>query len=119
MALYMMFGKYSGTAIGNITANRTKEAVGLVERADGQVLAMYAMLGMYDVVLVVNLPGNREAMEVSVGLSRITGVQFTTGPVIPIERFDEMIETKLLRASQKPDLPDDIDLPDENDNLKA
>jgi len=92
MALYMMLGTYSQSAVREINAARTKEAVGVIEKVNGQVVSMYAMLGQYDIVLVVNLPGNREAMEVSVGLARITGIQFVTGPVIPVDRFDEMVE---------------------------
>ena len=94
MALYMMLGTYSQDSVRNINAARTKEAVGIIEKFNGQVVSMYAMLGQYDVVLIVNLPGNREAMEVSVGLARITGIQFVTGPVIPVERFDEMVASQ-------------------------
>jgi len=95
MALYMMFGKYTKTSLGEINSSRTKEAVGIIERLNGQVVSMYAMLGQYDIILVVNLPGNREAMEVSVGLSQISGIQFITGPVIPVDRFDAMIEMNM------------------------
>lgn len=93
MALYMMLGKYSQSSVCEINSARTKETVGVIERYDGQVVSMYAMLGPYDVIMIVNLPGNREAIEVSVGLSKITGIHFTTGPVIPVDRFDEMIES--------------------------
>jgi len=107
MALYMMLGKYSGQAIDKIDAQRTRAAVGVIEKMNGQVVSMYAMLGEYDVVLVVNLPGTSEAMEVSVGLSRATGLRFKTGPVIPIERFDEIIESQRTDAFGENDLPDD------------
>lgn len=105
MALYMMFGNYTRTSLAEINSSRTKEAVGLIEKVNGQVVSMYAMLGQYDIVLIVNLPGNREAMEVSVGLSQITGIQFMTGPVIPVDRFDEMIESKMneMDGSNSPD----------------
>ncbi|HMP89832.1 MAG TPA: GYD domain-containing protein [Kiritimatiellia bacterium] len=109
MALYMMLGKYSHGAVREINAARTKEAVGVIEKMNGQVVSMYAMLGMYDVVMVVNLPGNREAMEVSVGVSRITGIQFVTGPVIPVDRFDEMVESQKVAdaLNQLPEIEDE------------
>ena len=114
MALYMMFGKYTRTSVSEINSSRTKETVGVIEKANGQVVSMYAMLGNYDVVLIVNLPGNREAMEVSVGLSKVTGIQFTTGPIIPIDRFDEMIELQIADSQTK---PIDLTPPDEeNEN---
>ena len=92
MALYLMLGNYTNPSVHDIKVARTKEAVGIIEKNNGQVVSMYAMLGQFDVVLIVNLPGNREAMEVSVGLSKVTGIHFNTGPVIPIDRFDEMME---------------------------
>jgi len=112
MALYMMFGKYTKTSLGEINSSRTKEAVGIIEKLNGQVVSMYAMLGQYDIILIVNLPGNREAMEVSVGLSQITGIQFNTGPVIPVDRFDAMIEMNIsemnnIKPADHYDLPGD------------
>jgi uncharacterized protein with GYD domain len=105
MALYMMLGKYSQSSVCEIHSARTKEAVGVIEKNNGQVVSMYAMLGPFDVVLTVNLPGNREAMEVSVGLSQVTGIHFTTSPVIPIERFDEMIESQLKKNKNQREEP--------------
>ena len=58
-------------------------------------LAMYAALGPYDLILIVNLPGIREAMEASVALSKLTNIAFTTCPAVSVERFDEMIEVDL------------------------
>lgn len=95
MALFFMMGRYSSESLKGIAARRTAEAVGLIEKLDGQVTAMYALLGPYDIMLVVNLPGIREAMEASVGLAKITGVQFTTCPAVTMERFDEMMEVDL------------------------
>lgn len=110
MALYLMLGNYTNPSVHDIKLARTKEAVGIIEKNNGQVVSMYAMLGQFDVVLIVNLPGNREAMEVSVGLSKVTGIHFNTGPVIPIERFDEMMEmARKERAAMPITDPDYID----------
>lgn len=95
MALYFMLGKYSVESLKTVTARRTTEAVGLIEKFNGQVTAMYALLGPFDLVLLVNLPGNREAMEASVGLAKLTGIHFTTCPAVSMDRFDEMVETDL------------------------
>lgn len=97
MALFFMMGRYSAESLTRITARRTEEAVGLIEKLNGQVTAMYALLGPFDIILVVNLPGVREAMEASVGLAKLTGVQFTTCPAITMERFDEMVDLDLKR----------------------
>lgn len=95
MALFFMLGRYSPESLKSITAKRTEDAVGLIEKFNGQVTAMYALLGPYDIILVVNLPGAREAMEASVGLAKLTGIQFTTCPAVTMERFDEMVEVDL------------------------
>ena len=88
---YFMFGSYSPDSIKKISPHRTDDVVGIVERFNGQILAMYALIGAYDVVIVMNLPGNQEAMEVSVALHRATGISFTTAPALSIGRYDELI----------------------------
>lgn len=95
MSVFFMYGKYSQDSLKSITARRTEQSVGLIEKFNGQVTAMYALLGPYDLVLIVNLPGIREAMEASVALSKLTGIGFTTCPAVSVERFDEMIEVDL------------------------
>ncbi len=92
MATFVLMGKYTHEGLRNIGARRTAEAVGLIEKFNGQVTAMYALLGPYDLMLIVNLPGAREAMEASIALARLTGISFTTCPAVSVERFDEMIE---------------------------
>ena len=95
MAVYFFFGRYSQESLKSIGARRTQEAVGLIESFNGQVTAMYALLGQYDLVLIANLPGNREALEASIGLTKLTGIDFITAPAFAVERFDEMIESDL------------------------
>ncbi len=95
MSVFFMFGKYSQDSLKSITARRTEQSVGLIEKFNGQVTAMYALLGPYDIVLIVNLPGIREAMEASVAISKLTGIGITTCPAVSVERFDEMIEVDL------------------------
>ena len=42
--------------------------------------------------MIADLPGIREAMLVSVALTKITGISFSTSPAVPMEQFDELIE---------------------------
>ena len=53
MALYLMLGNYTNPSVHDIKVARTKEAVGIIEKNNGQVVSMYAMLGQFDVVLIV------------------------------------------------------------------
>lgn len=91
MAKFLMLGKYSHEAIKGITAERTKRGASIIEKAGGKVDSMYALLGNYDLVLLVDFPGIPEAMKASVALTKLTGISFKTSPALPVEEFDEMM----------------------------
>jgi len=91
MAKYLMLGKYSLAAVKGIKAARTKKAVDSIRKSGGRVNAMYALLGRYDLALVVDFPGNAAAMEASIALAKLTGVAFTTSPAMNIEEFDKLV----------------------------
>ena len=91
MAVFFMFGKYSGEAIKSISAKRTEKAVELIKKSGGEVKSMYALLAEQDLVLIVSLPGIEEAMKASVALAKLTGIAFTTAPAISIDEFDKMM----------------------------
>ncbi len=91
MATFVMLGKYSAGAVKEVSSGRTKKAVEIVEKHGGKVESAYAVLGEYDVVLIVDLPGTADAMKVSVALSGLTGIGFTTAPAVPVEEFDELM----------------------------
>jgi len=91
MAVFFMFGKYSGEAIKGIGVKRTEKAVELIKKLGGEVKAMYALLAEQDLVLIVSLPGTEEAMKASVALAKLTGIAFTTAPAVTVEEFDRMM----------------------------
>lgn len=91
MNTFFMFGKYSTESVREITADRTKEAVALFESFGGKVKDMYALLGPYDLVFIVDLPGTQEAMKASVKLSKTTGIAFTSCPAMTVEHFDKLM----------------------------
>lgn len=90
MATFVMLGKYSGEALAGISAERTKQAANRVAECGGKITAMLALLGCYDLVCVAEFPGVAQAMECSLGLSRLTGISFATHPAISIEEFDKL-----------------------------
>ena len=92
---YLMFGRYNSDSVWEISSSRTDDVVGIVERFNGHIVSMYAMLGVYDLLFIVNLPGNQEALEVSVALNRATGVTFITAPSITVDRYDSLIKKEL------------------------
>ncbi len=91
MPTFFMFGKYSSEAVKEISAERTRKVISLVEKLGGKVNSMYALLGEYELVFIVDFPGTQEAMKASVGLTKLTGISFSTSPAVTVEHFDKMI----------------------------
>ena len=92
MATFMMFGKYSMEASKEMSPARTEKAVNLLKKFGGEVMAMYALLGDKDLVLIVTFPGVDQAMKASVALAKMTGISFSTSPAVSVEEFDKMIK---------------------------
>ncbi|MGE5197754.1 MAG: GYD domain-containing protein [Deltaproteobacteria bacterium] len=90
MAKFVMLGKYSSEAIKGITAERTKKGIEVIEKAGGKVNSMFALMGCFDLLLVVDFPGVAEAMKASVALSKLTGIGFSTSAAMSIEEFDRI-----------------------------
>ena len=94
MATYIMFGKYSVEALKGISAARTKKVADVIKKLGGKVEGMYVLLGKYDLVLTVDLPGTDAAMRASIELAKLTGIAFTTNAALPVEQFDKMMFKK-------------------------
>ena len=92
MATFFMFGKYSAGAIKDISAKRTEKADSLIEKYGGTVKSAYALLGDYDLVLIVDLPGVEEAMKASIAVSKLTGISFSSSQAVPVADFDKLAE---------------------------
>ena len=90
MATYVMCGKYSLGAAGEISADRTKNADALIRDIGGKLNAAYFLLGATDLVLIAEFPGTEKALQASVGLSRLLGISFTTSPAVSGEDFDRL-----------------------------
>ncbi|MBW1788100.1 MAG: GYD domain-containing protein [Deltaproteobacteria bacterium] len=90
MPIFMMFGKYSSAAMRDISAQRTQETIGLIRKNGGKIISMYALLGEHDLVLTLDFPDADKALATSVALNRLTGIIFTTSPVVEVEKFDKL-----------------------------
>jgi uncharacterized protein with GYD domain len=91
MATFLMFGKYTGEGLKGISAERTKKAEDLLKKFGGEVKSIYAMLGKYDLVIVVTFPGIEKAMQASVALYKLTGISFMTSPAVTVGEFDKLM----------------------------
>jgi uncharacterized protein with GYD domain len=91
MATFLMFGKYSAQSLSEMSAERTAKATELIQKLGGGVQSMYATLGANDLVFVLSLPSNEDAIKASVALSKMTGIAFTTAPAVTVAEFDKLM----------------------------
>ena len=91
MTAYLMVGKYSSESIKEISSNRTDQAIRLIRECGGKVKLMYAVLGGFDLLMIVEFPKLEAAMRASVGLNMLTGISFNTFPAISVDDFDKLI----------------------------
>ena len=92
MATYLLFGQYSQDALKDISAKRTEKARAVIEKYGGSVKAGYALLGDNDLVIVLDAPDTAAVMKISVGLSKMTGIGFTSAPAVSFEEFDQFMD---------------------------
>ena len=94
MATFFMFGKYTSEAIKEVSIERTQQAVAEIKKLDGKMIAMHALLGEYDLLFCVSLPGVEDAIKASVALQKLTGISFSSCPAVSVEAFDQLITDK-------------------------
>lgn len=92
MATYIMFGQYSGESVAKISAKRTKDALALVKQYGGKVKDGYAMLGDQDLLIILEAKDNSTAMKISVALSNLLDIAFTTAPAVSMDEFDKLMK---------------------------
>jgi uncharacterized protein with GYD domain len=92
MKTFFMLGKYSPGEVRNIAAHRTEQLREVVSRMGGKVIAAYALLGQYDLVLIVELPTLENAMKTAVALGQLFEISFRTSAAVPIDVFDNFVE---------------------------
>ncbi len=89
MSTYLMFGNYTSESIKQISQKRTEQVVDIVRQFGGEVKAMYALLGAFDIVIIAGFPSMDEVSKVSVVMSQALGITFSTMPALPVEGFEE------------------------------
>jgi uncharacterized protein with GYD domain len=91
MSIFLMFGKYSSDSAKNISSDRTEKARKVIQKHDGKIISMFAVMGEHDLVFTIDFPNADKAIATSVALYRLTGIQFTTSPVVDVEQFDKLV----------------------------
>ncbi len=90
MQTFVMLGKYSTKALQGMSIQRTQTAKNMVRQFGGEVETIYAMLGEHDLLIIVSMPGLEDAIKVSIALTKLTGIAFTTLPAVPVATFDRL-----------------------------
>ena len=88
---FFLFGKYSSESIKEADAQRTEQALKIVAELGGKVKGMYALLGTYDLVFILEMKSLELVMKVSVELTALTGISFTSYPAISVSDFDRLL----------------------------
>ena len=91
MSIFLMFGKYSSEAMKEISTGRTEKAREVIQKNDGKIISMYAVMGEHDLVFTIDFPDADKAIATSVALYKLTGIHFTTSPVVDVEQFDKLV----------------------------
>lgn len=90
MQTYYMLGRYSSESLKKISAQRTEDALKLIEELGGEMILMDVLLGHYDLAIIARFPGNNQALKASLALGKRTGISFTSCPAIRVDEFDRM-----------------------------
>ena len=77
--------QFAGRCLGGEDAQNVKTKGG------GEFKAGYALLGEIDLILIVELPDNGQAIKTSAALSKMLGISFTTSPAVSAEEFDKLM----------------------------
>ena len=91
MSIFLMFGKYSSEAMKGISPDRTEKAREVIQKNSGKIISMYAVMGEHDLVFTIDFPDADKAIATSVALYKLTGIHFTTSPVVNVEQFDKLV----------------------------
>ncbi len=90
MTTYFLIGKYSQEALKHVSSQRTKKAYQIIQKLGGRVKSIHALLGEKDLIIQAQFPGSKQAMNASLGLTKITGIGFSTSEAISIDEFDKL-----------------------------
>jgi uncharacterized protein with GYD domain len=96
MAVYMIQASYTSGAWGKLVQrpeNRMEALRPVMEKLGGQILAWYYSFGEFDVMLLVDVPGNVNAAAASMAVAAggaVKGIK-TTPLMSPDEGFDALL----------------------------
>jgi uncharacterized protein with GYD domain len=92
MPKYLMMAKYSAEGARGLIkdggSGRYRAVKGLIESVGGTLEAFYYAFGETDLYWICELPGNADAVAVSLAVNGARGAQLTTVPLIDVDDMD-------------------------------
>lgn len=90
MAKYVSLFKYTGTIEGG-GPERFATAQQIVADENCEIVAVYGLLGAYDLVSVVECPDNRTAVKIAAKIGNLIGAKSQTMPAIERDDFLQLL----------------------------
>lgn len=91
-ARFLILGNYSHNGVSGVSVQRTKRVYDVVQEMGGRVCEVYALLGIYDIALIVELATTADALKLATVLQNSIGLSTSTFPAIAIQQFDQIAE---------------------------
>ena len=108
MATYVMMCNLVG-ASGGADFNHVYDQVQQAGDADNRVLSFYVVLGHYDAIVIAEAMNNQAAANLSLDLTRLTGMQVETMPALGVGHFSPL-------SADEPGLSMSVSLPGQTGN---
>ena len=90
MAKYVSLFKYTGAIEGG-GPERFAKAQQIVAAENCEILAVYGLLGAYDLMSVVECPDNRAAMKIAAKIGNLIGAKTETMPALDRDDFLQLL----------------------------
>ncbi len=90
MAKYVSLFKYTGAIEGG-GPERFAKAQQIVAAENCEILAVYGLLGAYDLMSVAECPDNRAAMKISAKIGNLIGAKSETMPALDRDDFLQLL----------------------------
>ena len=90
MPKYVTLFRYTGAIEGG-GPQRFAKAQQIVAGEGGEILAVYGLLGPYDIASVFECPDNRAAMKVAAAIGNLIGAKTVTMPAVERDDFLQLL----------------------------
>lgn len=92
MATFVTLGRMSAQSMKESNPQQLTDAMALIKKNGGELIAGYAMMGKYELILILEMPNIEQMMKTTIGLTRMLGgITFTTSPAFTLEEANKFM----------------------------